>query len=50
MGSETQSLTLKEQHKLKVFEKKVLKKISDPKKEEVSEQSRLFLTKRSCNL
>jgi hypothetical protein len=33
---DTWSLTLKEEHRLRVFEKKVLKKIIGPKKDEVT--------------
>jgi hypothetical protein len=35
-GCETRSLTLKEEHRLKVFENMVLRGISGPKREEVT--------------
>jgi hypothetical protein len=34
-GCETWSLTLREEHRLKVFENRVLKRISGPKRDEV---------------
>jgi hypothetical protein len=36
-GCETWSLTLKEEHRLRVFENRVLRRISGPKREEVRE-------------
>jgi hypothetical protein len=35
-GCETCSLTLREQHRLRVFEKKVLRRIFGPKRDEVT--------------
>jgi hypothetical protein len=35
--SETWSLTLREEHRLRVFEKRELRKIFDPKRDEVTE-------------
>jgi hypothetical protein len=35
-GSETCSLTLKEEHRLRVFENKVLRRIFGPKRDEVT--------------
>jgi len=43
---ETWSLTLKEERKLQVFEDKVLRKISESEKDEVSEQFRTLQTKK----
>jgi hypothetical protein len=37
MAMELWSLTLKEEHRLRVSEKKVLRRIYEPKKEEVTE-------------
>jgi hypothetical protein len=34
-GCETSSLTLREEHRLKVFENKVLRRIFEPKRDEV---------------
>jgi hypothetical protein len=34
-GCETWSLTLREEHRLKVFENRVLRRIFDPKRDEV---------------
>jgi hypothetical protein len=39
-GCETWSLTLWEEHRLRVFENRVLRRISGPKKEEVMEEWR----------
>jgi hypothetical protein len=36
-GCESWSLTLREKHRLKVFEKRVLRRIFDPKRDEVRE-------------
>jgi hypothetical protein len=35
-GCETWSLTLREEHRLRVFENKVLRRISGPKRDEVT--------------
>jgi hypothetical protein len=35
-GSETSSLTLREEHRLRVFENKVLRRIFGPKRDEVT--------------
>jgi len=40
-GCETWSATLREEHRLRVFENRVLRKISGPKSEEVTGQRRL---------
>jgi hypothetical protein len=45
-GCETWSLTLREEHRLRVFEKRVLRRICGPKREEVAGDSR-SLTVRS---
>jgi hypothetical protein len=37
-GCETWSLTLKEEHRMRVFENRVLRKIFGPKREEVTEE------------
>jgi hypothetical protein len=39
-GCETWSLTLKEEHRLGVFENRVLRRISEPKRDEVTEDWR----------
>jgi hypothetical protein len=36
-GCETWSLTLKEEHRLRMFEKRVLRRISGPERDEVTE-------------
>jgi hypothetical protein len=40
-GYETWSVTLREEHRLRVFENRVLRKISGPEREEVTRQRRL---------
>jgi hypothetical protein len=42
-GCETWSLTLREEHRLKMFENKVLRRISGPKGDEVTGEWRSFL-------
>ena len=39
-GSESWSLTLREEHRLRVFENRVMRKIFGPKREEVTEEWR----------
>ena len=41
-GSETWSLTLREEHRLRVFENKVLRKIFGAKKDEITEEWRML--------
>jgi hypothetical protein len=38
-GCETWSLTLREEHRLRVFENRVLRRIFGPKREEVTEEN-----------
>jgi hypothetical protein len=40
-GCETWSVTLREEHRLRVFENRVLRKISGPEREKVTGQRRL---------
>jgi hypothetical protein len=49
-GCETWSLTLREEHRLKVFEKRVLKRIFGPKKDEVTVEWRKLQKKELCDL
>jgi hypothetical protein len=44
-GCETWSLTLREEHRLRVFEKKVLRRIFGPKRDEVTERWRNCITR-----
>jgi hypothetical protein len=41
-GCETWSLTLREEHRLRVFEKKVLKRVFEPRRDEVTGEWRKF--------
>jgi hypothetical protein len=49
-GCETWSLTLREEHKLRVFENRVLKRIFGPKREEVMEGRRKLHNEELRNL
>jgi hypothetical protein len=42
---DTQSLTLREETELQVFDDKVLKKISEPEKDDVNKQLRIYITR-----
>jgi hypothetical protein len=44
-GYETWSVTFREETKLQVFENKVPRKISEPEKDDVSEQFRIYITR-----
>jgi hypothetical protein len=44
-GRETWSLTLREEHRLRVFENRVLRRIFGPKKDEVSREWRNCITR-----
>jgi hypothetical protein len=45
----TLSLTLREEHRLKVFENMVLRRIFRPKRDEVTGQWRKFHSRELCN-
>jgi hypothetical protein len=49
-GSETWSLTFREEHRLKVFENRVVRKISGPKRDEVTGECRKLLNGEFLNL
>jgi hypothetical protein len=49
-GCETCSITLREGHRLKVFENRVLRRIFGPKKEEVAGVWRGLHNEKHCNL
>jgi hypothetical protein len=49
-GCETWSLTLREEHRLKVFENRVLRKIFKPKRDEVTGGWRILHNKELHNL
>jgi hypothetical protein len=49
-GSETWSLTLGEEHRLRVFENRVLKRIFGPKRDEVTGGWRILLYEELHNL
>jgi hypothetical protein len=49
-GCETWSLTLKEEHRLRVFENRVLRRIFGPKRDEVTEELRSLLSAELHNL
>jgi hypothetical protein len=49
-GCEMLSLTLREEHRLRVFEKRVLKRIFGPKRVEVTRGWRKLHNKELCNL
>jgi hypothetical protein len=49
-GCETWSLTLREQHRLRVFENRVLRRIFGPKRDEVIGGRRKFLNEELHNL
>jgi hypothetical protein len=49
-GCETWSLTLREEHKLRVFENRVLRKIFGPKRDEVTGKWRKLLNEELLNL
>jgi hypothetical protein len=49
-GCETWSLTLREEHRLRVFEKRVLRRIFDPKRDEVTGDSRKLHNEELHNL
>jgi hypothetical protein len=44
-GCETWSLTLREEHRLRVFENKVLRRIFGPKRDEVTSEWRNCITR-----
>jgi hypothetical protein len=44
----TQSLTLREEHRLRVFEKRVLRRIFGPKRNEVTEECRKLHNEELC--
>jgi hypothetical protein len=48
-GCETWSLTLREEHRLRVFENKVLRRIFGPKRDEVTGEWRKLHNKELCN-
>jgi hypothetical protein len=50
MGSQTPSLTLREEHKLRVFENRVLSRIFGPKRDEVTEEWRNLHNDELCDL
>jgi hypothetical protein len=47
---ETQSLTLKEEHKLQVYENRVLMKLFTPKEDALCEQFRILYNEEPCDL
>jgi hypothetical protein len=49
-GGETWSLTLREEHRLRVFENKVLRRIFGPKRGEVTEGLRKLHNEELCDL
>jgi hypothetical protein len=49
-GCETWSLTLKEEHRLRVFENKVLRRIFGPKRDEVMGRWRKLHNEELCDL
>jgi hypothetical protein len=49
-GYETWSLTLKEEHRLKVFENRVLRRIFGPKRNDVTGEWRQLNNEELCNL
>jgi hypothetical protein len=49
-GCETWSLTLREEHRLRVFENRVLRKIRGPKRGEVREEQRKLHSEKFYNL
>jgi hypothetical protein len=49
-GCETWSVTLREEHRLRVFENRVLKRISGPQRDEVTAQSRKLHNRKLHNL
>jgi hypothetical protein len=49
-GCETWSLTLREKHRLRVFENRVLRRIFGPKRDEVMGQWKKFHNGELCNL
>jgi hypothetical protein len=49
-GCETWSMTLREEHRLRVFENRVLRRIFGPKREEVSEEWRKMHNEELCDL
>jgi hypothetical protein len=44
-GCETWSLTLREEHKLRVFENRVLRRVFGPKRDEVKGEWKNFITR-----
>jgi uncharacterized membrane protein len=49
-GCETWSLTLREEHRLRVFENRVLRSIFGPKRDEVTGEWRILLNEELRNL
>jgi hypothetical protein len=49
-GCETLSLTLREEHRLRVFENRVLKRICGPKRDEMTEGWRKLHNEELCDL
>jgi hypothetical protein len=49
-GCTTCSLALKEEHRLRVFENRVLRRIFRPKRDEVTEELRKLHNKELCDL
>jgi hypothetical protein len=49
-GCETWSLTLREEHRLRVFENRVLRRIFGPKRVEVKEEWRKLHNEELCDL
>jgi hypothetical protein len=49
-GCETWSLTLREEHRLRLFENRVLRRIFVPKRDEVTGECRMFHSEELHNL
>jgi hypothetical protein len=49
-GGESWSLTLKKEHRLRVFENRVLRRIFGPKRDEVTEEWRKLHNEELCDL